>query len=1051
MTDPRLASSSNAAARSRAGFTLVELVIGTLVASIVLVVAFQVLVGEQRSAEARRQEMNAQQNLRVAVEAITRDIRMAGFGVDQFSNQPRVVDAGPWQLAFNGDLSSGVGGDPAMDAGMQIKLSGGATYSPGDFPSENLGGEPCYSGGAETIVLGLDANNDGVIDGDDLFADSDCPTDYSLFRGVNGLRTERLAFGMRGPDAYPDGTLPPPLFRYWGDFGGGALNLWGDTNGDGELSQSEIGDLDPVSVGELANILYVDVETGAFSAGEVTPEPHVHGTEGEPFRYLELSSGTRVRPRNLGVNPADMSACGNPPTRPTGVWVEDTPDDAGSSITVHFSASIDETGGEEDVTHYFVYRREQGGSYSGAIASVPADGSGSYAFANDMHTPDDENIPIDGVQYFYRLSAWDCGPQESAMTYEVGPVASQPNGSAPPVLVQAFDTPCDDGEEITLIFNQSPDEGAGLVSGYRVFRGPIGGDYLAKTLIGYLSSSGATSYTYLDNEANNIAGAPPVDGQPYWYTVRAVNDTIVSVDSNELGPVDANDGLSAALLETIQDVPFDNGTRLNVSWLRSESETCSPNPVLGYRLQRKDPLAADFANLSFYAITGDPAYAVEDSGLLAGQPYSYRVLTVSMDEERPSNDMQGVPTNNIDLLPPTNLAANGVPCDASGAIQLTWDRSYHDNGSGDVEWYRIWRRVQGSVLWGELDRVTATASAHYDYADNAGGPLPPVIGLTYEYVVTAYNETNGNESGHSGMATCTSASVPDAPYVWQAVDTVNDHGGSITVRFVRSDDDGSCTDTVESYSLYRHTDWGGFGDEHLVGVVTAINQSSYTFVDNGTYAAPPVDGTGYYYMARAWDGAQFSVNSNVKGPAIALDDGTTTATIFADGFESNLNWTHGGSEDDWQRGDPVARPQTYGDPDPDNAQLGTMVYGTDIGASGYNGTYRANANSWLMSPAIDCTDYENVQIAFARWLNVEQPLYDRGIVEVSGSGSSGPWVEIWRNDVEITDSSWQWMSFNIGAIADDREDVRIRFRLQSDGSWHYAGWNIDEVHVIGEH
>ena len=63
----------------------------------------------------------------------------------------------------------------------------------------------------------------------------------------------------------------------------------------------------------------------------------------------------------------------------------------------------------------------------------------------------------------------------------------------------------------------------------------------------------------------------------------------------------------------------------------------------------------------------------------------------------------------------------------------------------------------------ELDRVAATADAHYDFADNSGGASPPVIGLTYEYVVTAYNETNGNESGHSVMATCTSASVPDSP------------------------------------------------------------------------------------------------------------------------------------------------------------------------------------------------------------------------------------------------------------------------------------------------
>ncbi len=125
----------------RGGFTLVELLIGTLIAAIVITVAFQVLVGERRSAEARREEMNAQQNLRVSIDRLTRDLRMAGFGVDEFLNQPRFLDAGPWQVAFNGDITSGVGGDPAMDSTMQIKLTGGATYSAGDYPGEILGAE----------------------------------------------------------------------------------------------------------------------------------------------------------------------------------------------------------------------------------------------------------------------------------------------------------------------------------------------------------------------------------------------------------------------------------------------------------------------------------------------------------------------------------------------------------------------------------------------------------------------------------------------------------------------------------------------------------------------------------------------------------------------------------------------------------------------------------------------------------------------------------------------------------------------------------------------
>ncbi len=1035
----------------RGGFTLVELLIGTLIAAIVITVAFQVLVGERRSAEARREEMNAQQNLRVSIDRLTRDLRMAGFGVDEFLNQPRFLDAGPWQVAFNGDITSGVGGDPAMDSTMQIKLTGGATYSAGDYPGENLGAEPSYSGGAETIVLGLDSNFDGLFDGDDEFTDSNCPNDFAIYRGVNGLRTERLAYGLRGPDAYPDGALPPPLFQYWGDFGGAGLSLWGDGNGDGSLSQAEIGAIDAVSVAELSNILYVELSVATFSEGEVLRTPHPHGTEGEPFKYMEVEGGNRVRPRNVGVNPADLSACGDPPARPGGVWVQDTANDAGSSITVHFNASADEMNGEEDVTHYFVYRREAGGSYGPAIAQVPAAGVGSISYPNDLHTPDEANVPVDGVNYYYRVSAWDCKPQESGFSYEAGPVASQPNGSAPPVLVSVFDTPCDDGGEITVIFDQSPDESSGSVSGYRVFRGPSGGDFLSKTLIGYIVSSNSPSYTFLDNVDHNVAGAPPIDDDSYWYTVRAVNDTIVSVDSNELGPVGSNDGLSAALLEYIQDVPFDDGTRLNVSWQRSESETCFPNPVIGYRLDRKDPAASDYASIGTFSVSGDPTYSVEDSLLLSGQPYLYRVVTLSDDDQQPSNAMEGVPTNNIDIMPPTAVVADGVPCDASGAIRITWHRSYHDNGSGDVEKYRIWRREEGYSAWGLVGDELAVMADEYEFDDNAAGADPPVIGNTYEYVVTAYNETMGNESGHSNMSTCTAASVPDAPYLSYARDTDGDHGGSITMKFYASDDDGDCTDTVESYFIYRSEDWGVYEEANIVGTVVATDNSYYYHYDDGSDGSdPPQDDTSYYYMVRAYDGTQLSVNSNQRGPVVALDDAVVSAVIFHDGFESDTGWTHGGSRDDFQRGDPTARNQNYGESDPSDAFLGDDVYGNDLGSGSDNGSYRSNADCWLMSPAIDCENSENVKLLYQRWLNVEQPIYDRSIIEVSSNGANGPWVEIWSNDAEITDTSWTGHSFDISNLADGHEDVRIRFALETDGSWQYSGWNIDELHIIGD-
>ncbi|MBN2171280.1 MAG: choice-of-anchor J domain-containing protein [Candidatus Krumholzibacteriota bacterium] len=1036
----------------RRGFTLVELLIGALISSLVIAVAFQVLVGEKRSAEDRRQDINAQQNLRVALDRMTRDVRMAGAGIDDFNNQPRVVDAAPWQIAFNADIASGVGGLAAMNASSQIKLLGGATYSPGDFPGENLGALPRYNGGAETVVLGLDANFDGVIDDTDHYADTQNPADFALYRGVNGLRTDRLAYGLRGPDAYPDGTLPPPLFSYWGMFSGSAVPvLWGDTDGNGSHSQGELAALTAVPVNELGNIVYVDINVSSFTANPIARMAHVHGTVSDPFKYLEHTANNRVRPRNIGVNPANLSACGNPPARPTGVWAQDTPADPGQSITVYFNASADESGGEEDVTHYFIYRREQSGAWGGAIAQVPAAGLGSYSWNNDLHTPDEDDIPVDGENYYYAVTAWDCKPQESSFSNIAGPVSSQPNGSAPPVLTAVFDTPCDEGGEITVEFDQSTDEPGGSVTGYRVYRGPTGGAFLAKTLIGFVNATGTPDYTFLDNITNNVAGAPPQDDVEYWYTVRAVNDTIISVDSNEMGPVICSSGLSAAALESVTDVPNDDGTALQIVWQRSLSETCVPNPVVSYIVQRKGPTDGAFVDVVSIATTGDPGYVVQDSLLIPGQIYAYRVMTTSLTDQQPSNQLTGSPTNNLDLLPPSNVQASPVPCDGTGAIRVTWDRSYHDNGSGDMEYYRVWRRVQGGSIYSEMDMVLATTAPHYSW-DDAGGfsPSPPVIGTTYEYVVTSYNQTGGNESGYSNMADCASSSVPGAPYLISAVDTPDDGGSSITLWFYRSQDDGSCMSSVVAYFVYRSLVWGVYGAPP-VGEVTANGSSHYTYYDNGSGGgSPPVNGTPYYYMLRAFDGTEMSVNSNQRGPVMALEDAAANVILFQDGFETDLGWTHGGTSDDWQRGDPVAKSQYYGNADPENAYLGDDVYGNDIGNGSWNGRYSSNADSWLRSPAIDCSGAENVRLHFYRWLNVEQPIYDQARVLVSGDGDDGPWIQIWANSAEVTDNSWVEMDFDIHSIADGESDVRILFQLESDSSWEYAGWNIDEVTVTGD-
>lgn len=62
------------------GFTLIELMIGLALGVIVVAAAFTILTTTSKALRANEQVVDAQQNLRMAMELITRDIKMAGFG-----------------------------------------------------------------------------------------------------------------------------------------------------------------------------------------------------------------------------------------------------------------------------------------------------------------------------------------------------------------------------------------------------------------------------------------------------------------------------------------------------------------------------------------------------------------------------------------------------------------------------------------------------------------------------------------------------------------------------------------------------------------------------------------------------------------------------------------------------------------------------------------------------------------------------------------------------------------------------------------------------------
>jgi hypothetical protein len=149
-------------------------------------------------------------------------------------------------------------------------------------------------------------------------------------------------------------------------------------------------------------------------------------------------------------------------------------------------------------------------------------------------------------------------------------------------------------------------------------------------------------------------------------------------------------------------------------------------------------------------------------------------------------------------------------------------------------------------------------------------------------------------------------------------------------------------------------------------------------------------------------------------------------------------------EGDWAHGEPAGGGGNYGNPDPTSGHTGTNVYGYNLA-----GDYPANLpERHLTTTDFDCSDLEGVQLRFSRWLNVEQPDYDRASLWVSNDGSV--FQPVWSNPGEITDAAWTPVEFDIGDVADGQATVYLRWTMgTTDESWQFSGWNIDDVEIWG--
>ncbi len=244
--------------------------------------------------------------------------------------------------------------------------------------------------------------------------------------------------------------------------------------------------------------------------------------------------------------------------------------------------------------------------------------------------------------------------------------------------------------------------------------------------------------------------------------------------------------------------------------------------------------------------------------------------------------------------------------------------------------------------------------------------------------------------------------------------------------------------------------------------ITAVNGlatfSTMQFTELGGPVTLSTSHKGGNSISDATSSVQITILENIDN-GFYFEDFDNTATI---GWTTNATGVDGGSDGrtSWKLGNPGGGQGfidlgfftwNVGNPDPKrdvSRNKINNVYGQGLGTypqiEGV-ASYYSNSEEWLMSPAIDCKNYYNIQFSFYRWANFEDG-YDSAFVEASIDGTN--WTKL-AHPIFPEDNSWVKVSIDISEIADRQESVYLRWRSVSNSNTQYAGWNIDNVELNG--
>jgi hypothetical protein len=243
-----------------------------------------------------------------------------------------------------------------------------------------------------------------------------------------------------------------------------------------------------------------------------------------------------------------------------------------------------------------------------------------------------------------------------------------------------------------------------------------------------------------------------------------------------------------------------------------------------------------------------------------------------------------------DVTPPSAVAdLAATQGTTGGSIVLTWTATGDDNNVGTASHYIIRYSTISDFNWtGNFDNTTLWKN-NRNVSGISGTPESEIVtglfgGTTYYFALKAADDIPNLSPVSSTAAAWAQIDLipPAPPSELTAEDTQGDHGGSVTLRWNLSGDDGTGQNDVYGYKIYRSM----FSSTYISSApIAQVQKGIAKYIDSSAETNRK-----FYYVLAAFDSTNNSVFSNEANAVSAdnwrfFDSSWGGSVRLSDGFE----------------------------------------------------------------------------------------------------------------------------------------------------------------------